>query len=88
MACAASISNNFDRLLSEEIPGTISYMKTCVLRYIMTGKGFPEEYIIEFMKTLNYPTMFGKKMFPGFGPTLLENDQESRRQQLKQIVGI
>ena len=84
MACV----NRFDHLLSQEIPGTSSYMKTYVLRYIMEGGEFPEEYVIEYMKTISYPQMFGQKMFPGFGPTLLNSVQESRRQDLKQAVGI
>lgn len=85
---ASASSATFENLLSEEIPGTDSYMKTYILRYIMVGGSFPEEYIIEFMKNIIYPTMFGKKMFPGFGPTVLDNEQETRRQKLKQVVGI
>lgn len=68
------------------IPGTELYMKTYVSRYIEVGGEFPPDYIIEYMKTYSYPKMFGKRMFPGFGRTLLSDEQEARRNALKQAV--
>lgn len=72
--------------LSTAIPGTEVYMKTYVARYIEVGGEFPPDYIVDYMKTCSYPQMFGKRMFPGFGLTLLNDEQEARRNTLKQAV--
>jgi hypothetical protein len=79
------VSELFD--LSKTIPGTDHYMKTYVARYIAMGGEFPEKYIIDYMKTCSYPQMFGKRMFPGFGLTICNPEQTSRRESLKQAVG-
>lgn len=79
------LSEMFD--LSKTVPGTTEYMKTYVARYIAVGGEFPDPYIIEYLKTCNYPRMFGKRMFPGFGLTIYNQKQASRRDALKQAVG-
>lgn len=79
------MSQVFD--LSNKIPGTDLYMKTYFARYIAFGGEFPDEHIIDYMKTIKYPRMFGKRVFPGFGLTLYTPEQASRRDALKQAVG-
>lgn len=80
------MSSRYD--LSSTIPGTDLYMKTYVARYIEMGGEFPPDYIVEYMKTCSYPQMFGKRMFPGYGLTIFNNEQEARRITLKQAVNI
>jgi hypothetical protein len=62
--------------------------RSSVVRYIMTGGEFPEDNVVDFMKKTVYPSMCGKLLFPGFGPTIFTPEQEIRRQTLKRAVGI
>lgn len=74
MSSIERLSQIFD--LSKTIPGTDEYMKIYVSRYIALGGEFPEQYILDYLKSYTYPQMFGKPMFPGFGLTLYNQVQQ------------
>ena len=79
----AQLSEMFD--LSNIEPGSTHYMRICVARYIALGGEFPEDYIIEYMRTSwVYPLMpGGKRGFPGVGITHHTEEQAARHDELK-----